>query len=1784
MAERDPRKAKGEEQKEEDLLNGSHIKPNPDDTRSILDETLAQDLLKDDREVPPASSFLKPPPPPALKPIPRLPQARQIQRVPEGAGFFSAIVNTGAQLLNQSLYRGSDSDSSQQQQATENEEKTGEHHSQSDDELQRLLAKARRNPVFTQPSEKQGLKRKAKSPIKRPDSAPAHPEGEAGAENPSIRVTRTRLARRKAMTGSAADDALQKAAIREKKRRSLMGYKGSLTKTLKAAEAILIRDPNATDPPLTLQQQKTALAGFGVEVDERYHNVVKATNSYIEELESEKDIQEQVDKLEDQSTRVRTLKGLMDAVNDKIKESEKPIDEKSLFSFGTRKLRKFDGSKPEDWQAWWEEYRTAIAPYNDSKYVTDGQRMGLLKEYIVGVAGDRIKNLPLSTNGYTAALDILSGSYGSKSQQVRRTHHKLLDCPKAGGFQNGYNFKEIDRVRGVFYNACMMLTELGFNIEENVGFIMCLARQAFPQRLMELWDVEMEKVHDPTNKMGRAESVEEFLKFVKTRADTLYDPAHESKKSANSTASNANSKPSRASGQVLHTTGKPCTCNLCGGAHITDKCNMWKSTPPVELKRTLWSKRLCYTCGESVHGNGERCSGTPCNSQGCQVKVPHRGSLCHTFGQRPKNGNSKKGKGNGKKTGKSGSSKGKNTAMRVDETTEPTHTVEDLAEELRRLRLEAAGVSSRPAWLANPGKVLAVSSSSNTHDIILETLKCVMLIKSGIDENGHTWVRRKVRVMLDTGASVNLIRRDIAHGIVAEEVPFQMTVAGEHTLAPTLEKKIEFKLRSLDGNYTSPTFEGKTAEDVTSVKEVDFDHKKFPHLAKVPFTEKHPASGGEIDVLLGLEVVNELDLLERVSGGPKEPIAKRTRLGWCISGAVLTPEMIRKNRDYEELAQACVFMTKGEELPKGTKHETGARPKVTATPPETAKEEVEQKVEKRKERTSNAALDRNLNRLWSLESLGIKDPTDSDMTIDQERAVKMFKEGLEFRDGKYFVPLLWKESDPELEDNFERALKRDQSLCRRFNKPGMEVKKQAFIDAVKEFFDKGYAVEIPEEELKSGKTDGPTRYLSMQVVFREDKPKPRPVFDASEVTRDGKSLNNQVLQGPSNVNNLVEVMLKFRANTVALVADIKGMFLAIGLSDSTDSHRFLWRDLNPEIAPKHCKLVTVTFGVTDSPFKSIEVTHEHARRNEEELPLAAIVVLEEGYVNDMMGGGRDAEEAVAVFIQLDQLMRSGGFELAKVVSNSEEVMRAIPENQRAPMVVRVLNEQGEASEVDKSHSALGTTWDPKNDMLLFRFSEKFEELKKQTKRTLVSQAAMVYDPTGLIAPVTLQARMMARECCTLEMDWDEELPDDLRMRFNKWKEGIAALNEVKIPRCFVPKGTCSIQFHIFTDASCYAYGAVVYARSRGYKNWFETRILMAKNRLAPKDILDKKIPRLELLGCLVGVRLYKYVRGALEKKLERANIMIEPTIFWSDSQIALYWIRKEPGRLKQFVGNRVKEIRAHTSPEQWRHIPGELNWSADTASRGCDAATLSESEVWFEGPEFLQYPEDQWEIPPLPQFTKEQMDLLRAEEKLENDTVLRVREKTEKSFVEDLLNRWENFDKVRNVMAMILRARDRFIWRRTAKKDAERMDDISVSTAEVEEAMAVFIIHAQQTSEDTKQTYNQLASGGQVTSQKLTGLNPKIDNRGVMVSVGRFPEQAKHVELAINPIILPNHKCEFTRKLAHHVHQRLGHTGAEQTLYVLRHKYWIIGGRRTVKSVINSCIPCRIFKAKPCLK
>lgn len=201
----------------------------------------------------------------------------------------------------------------------------------------------------------------------------------------------------------------------------------------------------------------------------------------------------------------------------------------------------------------------------------------------------------------------------------------------------------------------------------------------------------------------------------------------------------------------------------------------------------------------------------------------------------------------------------------------------------------------------------------------------------------------------------------------------------------------------------------------------------------------------------------------------------------------------------------------------------------------------------------------------------------------------------------------------------------------------------------------------------------------------------------------------------------------------------------------------------------------------------------------------------------------------------------------------------------------------------------------------------------------------------------------------MEIGWDDELPNEISSDFRKWCEQLYAVKCVKIPRWlgYSDEYCNSTTLHIFSDACKMAYAACAFLRIEN-KAVVSVSLKQARSRIAPLKKLS--IPRLELLGCLIGTRLGVTIKKDL-------HLQTIKTYHWTDSSDALYWIKNED-QWGVYVWNRVSEIRKSSGNDQWRHVPGNLN-PADLPSRGCNAKKLIQSS-WWEGPEWLKLPESQW--------------------------------------------------------------------------------------------------------------------------------------------------------------------------------------------------------------------------------
>ncbi|GFV35113.1 DUF1758 domain-containing protein [Trichonephila clavipes] len=248
-------------------------------------------------------------------------------------------------------------------------------------------------------------------------------------------------------------------------------------------------------------------------------------------------------------------------------------------------------------------------------------------------------------------------------------------------------------------------------------------------------------------------------------------------------------------------------------------------------------------------------------------------------------------------------------------------------------------------------------------------------------------------------------------------------------------------------------------------------------------------------------------------------------------------------------------------------------------------------------------------------------------------------------------------------------------------------------------------------------------------------------------------------------------------------------------------------------------------------------------------------------------------------------------------------------------------------------------WDPKLDCLTYKV--KISNKVNFSKRDVLSEIARLYDPLGLIGPIVTKAKIFIQELWKIKLDWSEQLPPDAMEEWMNFYQKLAKVNNFKIPRCILLPATIRIEVHGFSDASERAYAAVVYIKCFNESGQSQTRLLCSKSRVAPLKTLT--IPRLELSAALLLSRLVKRVVPILQ-------LSIHKIWMWTDSTIALAWIKTEPHKLKTFVSNRVAEIQALSKDYHWKHVSSKNN-PADLISRGCNVDELLKNEMWFSGPD-----------------------------------------------------------------------------------------------------------------------------------------------------------------------------------------------------------------------------------------
>ncbi|XP_011860374.1 PREDICTED: uncharacterized protein LOC105557673 [Vollenhovia emeryi] len=515
----------------------------------------------------------------------------------------------------------------------------------------------------------------------------------------------------------------------------------------------------------------------------------------------------------------------------------------------------------------------------------------------------------------------------------------------------------------------------------------------------------------------------------------------------------------------------------------------------------------------------------------------------------------------------------------------------------------------------------------------------------------------------------------------------------------------------------------------------------------------------------------------------------------------------------------------------------------------------------------------------------------------------------------------------------EIALKRFMYLERKFQ--GDQIFRDQYAEFMREYIELNHMSLVKEDDALNAV------YLPHHGVVRESSTttKLRVVFDASAKTTSGISLNDTLMVGANLQDNIIDIVMRFRLPAIAITADLKKMYRQILLhSSDRDYQRILWRFSSSDPISEY-RLNTVTYGEACAPFLAVRCVRQLAESEADQFSEASKVLLSDLYVDDIITRVENENQAIELISQLEALLNKGGFEPHKWRTNAKGLLRDSDCGEK-PSVLPI-----ESSTV----KTLGLNWCPRTDM--FRFSVESMADSVSTKREVLSTVSRLFDPLGLIGPIIIRAKLIIQEAWMSRLDWDEPLTDGLLKAWNAYAEDLRGIGAIRVPRRII-RGFDTTRFclHALCDASLRAYGACIYLQVIDEAGRASSLLLCSKSRVAPVKSSTITLPRLELCGAVVLVRLLQNVRRALGIRFDRVHA-------WSDSTIALAWIAGEPSRQKTFISNRTAEIQSILPSRHWHHVDGSEN-PADLISRGTSLTNLKQNKNWWEGPPWLSRPAD----------------------------------------------------------------------------------------------------------------------------------------------------------------------------------------------------------------------------------
>ncbi|XP_071581043.1 uncharacterized protein [Temnothorax nylanderi] len=664
-------------------------------------------------------------------------------------------------------------------------------------------------------------------------------------------------------------------------------------------------------------------------------------------------------------------------------------------------------------------------------------------------------------------------------------------------------------------------------------------------------------------------------------------------------------------------------------------------------------------------------------------------------------------------------------------------------------------VAARTSHVANESPVKPVA-------VLLATARVRVADRCG---GWHT-----VRALIDQGSESSMISERLAQQLRLPRLPVAVSVFGVGGQKSGVARgRVSMTLSSRNDGHSFTISALVLPRLTVYTGGIETKTTSWPHLRGLELADPDYCSSDPIEVLLGADIYASILSEGLRKGGPREPVAQKTALGWILSGVIGDSisghvAYTHQCRIEEDLVNVVRRFWEQEEAPSKTAA--------------LSKEEVE---------------------------------CEKHFVLTHSRR----------SDGRYVVRLPLVSPLPDLSGTRRVAERVLRSMEGRFARDA--ALHAAYVEFMKQYAELGHMTPIHADDLNETRVC----YLPHHGVMRatSSTTKLRVVFNGSATVPSGDSLNQHLMVGPNLLPALTDVLTRWRRHRFVFATDIEKMYRQIDVHrDDVDLLRILWR-FDPREPMLEYWLTTVTYGLACSPHQAIRTMHQLAKDERHRFPEGASILEDDTYMDDVISGAKTLAAASEKRRQLEQICMAGGFPLKKWSANDEALLENVPVEDR-------LLKESRGWQPGESHLTLGLRWHPHEDQFSYTTQLiRTETFTKRTVLSLTARLFDPLGwlaPATVRAKILFQSTWLLgidwdeplpEEDARNWREFQSDLPSLEAIRVPRW---LTSGDE-----------DCRLELHGFADASERAYAAVVYLRIESGDGKVEVRLLEAKTKVAP---------------------------------------------------------------------------------------------------------------------------------------------------------------------------------------------------------------------------------------------------------------------------------------------------------------------------------------------------------------